>query len=360
MNSRRSFIKTTALGSAAFYLPITCLKPEEKLGIALVGLGSYSTHQLAPALQLTSYCELRGLVTGSPEKIPQFKEKYGIQDRHIYSYESFDEIAADDAIDIVYVVTPNALHRDFVIRAARAGKHVICEKPMEISSDRCMEMIKACEDAGVKLQIGYRCQYNPYHKEFMRLGQEEILGKVRVMEAGFSFFGVFSKNWRFTDASLSGGGPLMDIGIYAIQACRYGMGKEPLSVTAQKFKTYKDYLPDMEETITWQFEFEDQVVANCISSYAARNNFARVHTEKSRYEMGPCYGYETPTLIVDGEEMDFGEETMQTTQMDAFARNILDDTEVIADGMEGYRDMVIIESIYKAAETGEKISINLP
>lgn len=360
MTSRRDFIKNTALGIAPFYLPISSFKSEEKLGIALLGLGNYATNQLAPALQLTKFCELRGLVTGSPEKVPAFKEKYGVQDAHVYSYESFDEIADDDAIDIVYVVTPNALHRDFVIRAARAGKHVICEKPMEISSARCKEMIEACNTAGVKLQIGYRCQYNPYHKEFMRLGQEEVYGKPRVVEAGFSFFGVFSKNWRFTDASLSGGGPLMDIGIYALQACRYGLGKEPISVTAQKFKTYQDYLPDMEETITWQLEFEDQVVANCISSYAARNNFARVHTETSQYEMGPCYGYETPTLKVKGEEQDFGEENMQATQLDAYARNILDDTDVLADGMEGYRDMVIIESIYKAASGGEKVTIALP
>ena len=352
-------MQNTTLGMAALYLPNYSIAPTQKLGIALLGLGGYATNQLAPALELTRYCELRGIVTGSPEKVGDYKKKYGINDEHVYSYDTFDEIVDDDQIDIVYVVTPNALHRDFVIRAARAGKHVICEKPMEISSARCKEMIQACEEAGVKLQIGYRCQYNAYHQEFMRLGQEEIYGKVRVMESAFSFYGVHSSNWRFTDASLSGGGPLMDIGIYCIQACRYAFGKDPIAVTAQKFKTYKDLLPGMEETITWQFEFEDNIVANCTSSYAARNNFIRVHTEETSYELGPCFGYGTPTLMVKGEKQDLGEENMQATQMDAFARNILDNSKIIADGMEGYKDMVIIEAIYEAARSGQKIKIQL-
>ena len=332
-------------------------RKKKKLGVALLGLGNYATNRLAPALQATTHCELIGIVTGSPEKIPVWKEKYGISDDHVYSYDTFDSIKNDDAIDIVYVVTPNALHKEFVERAAAAGKHVICEKPMEISSQRCRDMIEACKKAGVLLQIGYRCKYDPYHQELIRLGREEVLGKIKLVESSFSFYGVHGDNWRFTDASLSGGGPLMDIGVYCIQGCRYATGLEPISVTAQTFKTIPDKMPGMEETISWQLEFPDQIMSNSTSSYVARNNQIRVSTEKGWYELSPAYGYATPHLFIQDDQKYFPEHIQQASQMDAFGLNIKDNTPVLADGEEGWKDMVIVESIYKAAQTGNKEKI---
>src|SRR6185503_7876054 len=141
-----------------------------KLGIALLGLGGYAGGQLAPALQSTERCYLAGIVTGTPSKISTWQSKYSIPDKNVYNYESFDSIKDNKDIDIVYVVTPNSLHKEFVIRAAQAGKHVICEKPMALSVEDCDAMIAACKKAGKMLSIGYRLHFEPYNLEMVRLG----------------------------------------------------------------------------------------------------------------------------------------------------------------------------------------------
>lgn len=142
---------------------------KDKLGIALVGLGSYSSGQLAPALQETQHCFLSGIVTGTPEKANKWKKKYGIPDKNVYDYSNFDEIRDNPDIDIIYVVLPNAMHREFVVRGAQAGKHVICEKPMAVTVEDCDEMIKACKNANRMLSIGYRLHFEPHNMEIMRL-----------------------------------------------------------------------------------------------------------------------------------------------------------------------------------------------
>ena len=166
--NRRDFMKTIAAAAAApvwsaFGAPRAVDRQERKLGFALVGLGSLSTYQLAPALQRTRYCRLAGIVTGTPAKAERWKAQYGIPDDCVYHYDTMGRMEHNDAIDVVYVVTPNALHARDTIAAARAGKHVLCEKPMEISLDRCEAMIEACRRAGRQLAIGYRCRFEPHH-----------------------------------------------------------------------------------------------------------------------------------------------------------------------------------------------------
>ena len=360
MITRRKFINNVALSSSAIILPDFIIGGErssKSLGVALLGLGYYAEHKLAPGLDQTKHCHLAGIVTGTPSKISNWKEKYNLEDPHIYSYENFEEIKNDKSIDIVYIVTPNALHHEYALKAAEAGKHVICEKPMEISAARCKEMVDACESAGVKLQIGYRCQYDPTHLRFMQLGHSKEFGEVKLIEAGFSFYGVDSSNWRFTDASLSGGGPLMDIGVYCIQACCYTMGLNPIKVTAQKFKSFPDKMPGMEESITWQFEFDNGAIASCTCSYVGRHDYIRVTAEKGWYEMQPAYSYDPPKLVINGEPFASSDHHQQATQMDAFALNIHNDTPVIANGEMGWRDMILVEAIYKAAKTGKVVDI---
>ena len=109
-------------------------KPKNKLGVALVGLGSYSSSELAPALLETKNCYLAGIVTGTPAKEKMWSEKYNIPQKNIYNYQNFDNVASNPDIDIVYVVLPVSMHKEYTIRAAKAGKHVISEKPMAISS----------------------------------------------------------------------------------------------------------------------------------------------------------------------------------------------------------------------------------
>src|SRR5882762_11497745 len=169
--SRRDFLRglgTAGLVAGFGLRPQHVFRENRKLGVALLGLGRYSTGQLGPALRETKLCYLAGVVTGHPEKGEKWAADYNLNKKNIYSYETFDRIADNKDIDIVYVVTPPALHPEFTIRAAKAGKHVISEKPMATSVADCDAMIAACQTAKVKLSIGYRLHFDPYLKELMR------------------------------------------------------------------------------------------------------------------------------------------------------------------------------------------------
>ncbi|NNE76833.1 MAG: Gfo/Idh/MocA family oxidoreductase, partial [Pricia sp.] len=190
---RRTFTKKAGIiaASTAFSPNVlwSATRPQkEKLGVALVGLGYYSTDLLAPALQMTQNCELKGIVTGSPEKIPVWQEKYGIPDKNVYNYENFDSIANNADIDVIYIVLPPSMHAEYTIRAAKTGKHVWCEKPMAPSVKECEAMIKACNDNKVKLAIGYRCQHDPNIRAYMKASKERPFGKVLMVTSAAGYF----------------------------------------------------------------------------------------------------------------------------------------------------------------------------
>ena len=234
--SRRHFVQGAAAATLATSLTgahaaSTGKKPGKKLGVALCGLGNLSTNQIAPALLKTEHCRLAGVVTGSSGKGEEWRKKYSLPARSVYTYDSMHRMADNDDIDIVYVVTPNALHLEHTLAAAKAGKHVFCEKPLEISVERCQQMIDACKAAGRMLGTAYRCRFELHHQECIRIAREQELGAVRIVEAGFGIEVGRPDQWRLNHA-LSGGGALMDVGIYALQATRYLTGEEPTLVTA--------------------------------------------------------------------------------------------------------------------------------
>lgn len=354
--TRRDFLKVSGIG-----LGISAFAPdaigsesrvwneEERLGIAFVGLGYYAEHKLAPGVTASKYLKVAGIVTGTPEKEQKWMDKYGIPRPNVYNYDNFDSIADNKDIDIVYVVLPNSMHADFVIRAAKAGKHVICEKPFDIYAAKAKKAIDVCRKEGVLLQIGYRCQYDPYHMELMRLAKEKPFGAIKEIRSSFSFFGVKGDNWRYTNRSLAGGGPLMDVGIYCIQAARYASGEEPEAVRAGTYNTYKDLMDGMEETVAFTMEFPSGAIANISSSYASRGNFIDIIAENGKYGLGPAFGYNGAQGYIGQETFSFEVGNQQAQQMDAFARNILDGTPVKASGAEGLQDMLIVEAIYKSA-----------
>ena len=255
--SRRSFAKQLSKGAGAAalasHLPLACAMghttEKKKLGVALVGLGSYSTYQLAPALQDTEHCYLAGIVTGTPEKEKVWARKYNIPEKNVFNYSNFDRIKENNDIDIVYVVLPNSMHAEFSVRAARAGKHVICEKPMAISVAECDEIIDACKQAGVKLGMGYRLHSEPYTKAVKRFVREKTFGDVLYVSADAAYRSTSNpEQWRL-NRKLSGGGALVNMGVYAIQSAIYATGQNPISVSAQEFSTRPEYFKDTDETI---------------------------------------------------------------------------------------------------------------
>lgn len=358
---RRNFIKQAGIIAASTaFVPnvLFCAnRPQKaKLGIALVGLGYYSTDLLAPALQLTKHCELKGIVTGSPEKIPAWKEKYGITDQNIYNYQNFDKIADNPDIDVVYVVLPPSMHAEYTIRAARAGKHVWCEKPMAPSVTECEVMIKACNDNKVKLSIGYRCQHDPNIQAYMKVAKEQPFGKVRMVTSAAGYFDGRTTHWKQKKAM--GGGVMGDMGVYAIQGARLATGEEPISVLAQTFTTRPKVYHEVEESAMFQLEFPSGARAACHTSYGMQMNYLKVTYEKGSLQMEPhsSYGGNNGSMS-DGTVINFPLENQQAKQMDDDALALMNGADLIVPGEEGLRDIRVVEAIYKSAAQNCQVKI---
>lgn len=362
--SRREFISKMGIGTAVLssipsvntLAEMQTFNEDKKLGIALVGLGSYSEFQLAPALKEAKNCYLAGIVTGTPEKAERWKKQFNIPDKNIYDYKTFDRIADNKAIDIIYVVLPNSMHHEFVIRAAKAGKHVICEKPLGLSSKECIEMIDACKKANVKLFVGYRLHFEPYHLEATRVGQKQVYGKVKIVESTFGFKIGDPTQWRLKKA-LAGGGAMMDLGIYCIQAARYVTGEEPIAVTAQEYKTDHVKFKEVDETITWQMEFPSGAVAHSMTTYASPSERLFISAEDGWLELSPAFAYGPIKGKTKDGELNFPHTRHQTLQLQDFAACILENRESPVNGEEGLKDLKIIEAIYKSIRTGGKVNI---
>jgi predicted dehydrogenase len=323
------------------------------LGVALVGLGKYATEQLAPALNETLYCHLAGVVTGTPDKADKWWKKYNIPGKNIYNYSNFDEIKDNKDIDIVYVVLPNAMHREYVIRAAQAGKHVICEKPMALTVEDCDAMIEACKKAGRMLSIGYRLYFEPHNCKMMQLGQKKEFGEVKKIIAQHGLDEV--SGWRLNKA-LAGGGPLMDVGIYCVQGVRYVTGLEPVAIRAAE-GTKRDLkkFSEVEESLTWQMELSNGMVAECKSSYSEALDLLRAETAQGWFEITPAYAYKGIKGETHEGKMKFPQVYQQAKQMDDFALAILHNRPTPVPGELGRKDVKILQAIYEAMRTGNRV-----
>jgi len=345
----------------------------KKLNIALCGLGNYAG-MLAEGLTNSQYCRLAGIVTGHPEKARQWQKDYSIETNSIYNYENFDSIQHNPSIDLVYVVLPNGMHKEFVIRAAKAGKHVITEKPMATSVKDCLEMIEACNKYNVQLAVGYRLHFEPYHLEIKRLGQEKVFGQVRFIEGSLGYktydtnlpsdpkFNRFAPSeWRLCK-SKSGGGPLMDLGIYCIQSSRYVLGEEPISVTAQ-FGTINNSVrfAEVEESISWQLRFPSGAIANGTTSYGFNVDRFFASADDGFFELSPGLSYGPFQGKTSKGDLVFPTINQQSTQLDEIGKLILQNKPLPKHitGEEGIKDIRIIEAIYKSASTGKEIQIFL-
>jgi predicted dehydrogenase len=363
-HTRREFIKTAGLAAAGVSLagplasPVRAAGPDRKIGFALAGLGNLSTHQIAPALQKTQYCRLTGIVTGHPAKAEQWKAQYNIPNKNIYNYDTMTRMADNPDIDVVYVVTPNALHAEHTIKAAKAGKHVFCEKPMEVSVEKCRQMIDACQQAGRLLGVAYRLHFEPNNLECVRLAREKVFGDLKIIEAGFGFPMGDPTQWRLNRA-LAGGGPLVDVGIYALQATRYLTGEEPAQVSAMTTVTDPVKFKEVEESIVWQTKFPSGIVAHCAATYGARGMASfTAHAANGWFKLDPAFYYSgIRGLRSDKQEINFPAIDQFAAEMDDFAQCILNHQPTRVPGEEGLRDVKIMTAIYEAARTGKTVSL---
>jgi predicted dehydrogenase len=360
--SRRDFVRMAALSAAGVPLlrPLAAQSaPRAKpLGVALVGLGSLSTNQIAPALQKTTNCKLAAVVTGTPAKAATWKAKYGIPDRSVYSYANMERMADNPDIDIVYVVTPNALHAEHTIKAAKAGKHVFCEKPMEVTSEKCQQMIAACKAAGRQLGIAYRCRFEPHHLEIERIAREKEMGDVRLIEAGFGFRIGDPKQWRLNHA-LAGGGALMDVGIYALQAAEMLAGAYPIAVSAMESKTDPVKFKEVDETMTFELRFPGDIIAYCSTTYRVNGvNRATAFADRGSFGVSPAFNYDgIRAFRSDRKEITYPSVDQFATEMDDFANCIITGKPTRVPGEMGLRDVRTMLAIYEAARTGRTVKM---
>lgn len=365
--SRRSFIKKMGVGTSAASLLVlpsamgynaTAPYQGKKLNIALVGLGRYAGY-LAEGIAVSQYCKVAGIVTGTPSKAEDWKKRYSIPEGNIYNYQNFDKIAKNKSIDLVYVVLPNSMHKEFTIRAAKAGKHVIVEKPMALNATDCQEMIDVCNKAKVQLAVGYRLHYEPYNMEMKRLGQEKVFGQVRIVEASLGYNSGTPGEWRLKKA-LSGGGPLMNLGVYCIQFSRYVLGEEPVSVTAQLGPVNNNQLfSEVEESITWQLKFPSGALATSSSTYNCGIDRVFAAAENGFFELSPAISYGPFRGRTSRGELNFPEINQQATQCDEIAKVLLANKKLPSHitGEEGWKDMKVIDAAYKAARNGSRVLI---
>lgn len=353
-------MKTAMIAAAAPFAGANALgqSTSKKLGVALCGLGSLSTHQIAPALQKTQHCRLAGIVTGDPEKGKKWREQYNLPERSVYSYDTMERMADNPDIDIVYVVTPNALHLDHATKAAKAGKHVFCEKPIEISVERAQKMIDVCKQADRKLGVAYRCQFEPHHLECMRIAREKELGEIKIIEGAFGFRARGADQWRLKK-DLSGGGALMDVGIYVLQATRYLTGEEPVSVSAIETKTDPVMFKEVDESMAWTATFPSGIIAYCATTFSAGpiGRF-RAITDRGWFGMDPAFNYGgLKGERSDGKALQFPQVDQFATELDAFAQSIIENKPIKASGEEGLQDVKILTAIYESARTGKAVKI---
>jgi glucose-fructose oxidoreductase len=359
---RRKFFSHTAAGLAGLavannsFANIIIPQKKNKLGVALVGLGYYSTDLLAPALQLTKNCHLTGIVSGTPTKVEAWKEKYKIDDKNVYSYENFDTVANNPDIDVIYVVLPPSMHAEYTIRAAKAGKHVWCEKPMAPSVSDCKNMIEACNKNKVKLSIGYRLQHEPNTRKIIQFRKDLTYGKVLSATAEAGYFDPRTDHWK--QKKSMGGGVMGDMGVYPLNAVRYSTGLEPIAVTATASTTRPEIYKEVEETMHFELEFPGGVTAVCDASFGKNMNTLEVKAAKGWYKLSPFQAYNGINGITsDGVKLDASIPNQQAKQMDDDALAILNNTAVMVPGEEGLRDITVVEAIYRSVAAKGKVKV---
>jgi predicted dehydrogenase len=336
--------------------------PGKKVGWAIVGLGNLAIHQILPAFAQCDKSKVVALVSGHPDKANKLALRYGVSPSRIYNYQNYDSIRDNPEVDVIYIVLPNGMHAEYTIRGHQAGKHVLSEKPMANTPAECQAMIDAARKANRKLMVAYRCRYEPFNQEMIRLARQQELGPVKIIltDAGFNIGD--PAQWRLKK-DLAGGGSLRDIGIYALQAARYISGEEPVEVNAMLYSTPGDpRFKEVEESINFQLRFPSGILANCTSSYgcAYRSHF-RALARDGYFELDPAMSYTGLRLRLNRgnglEERLLPERDHFAAEMEHMSECVLENKEPLTPGEEGLRDLKIMMAIYEAAGSGRTVKL---
>ncbi|MEH2213416.1 Gfo/Idh/MocA family protein [Nostoc sp.] len=350
--------------------PPTALPPERRLGFAIVGLGRLSLEEIMPAFAECKLAKPTALVSGDAAKANLVAQQYGIKPQNVYNYQNYDNLRNNPDVDVIYIVLPNSMHREYTVRGAKAGKHILCEKPMATTVEDAQQMIDACKQADRKLMIAYRCQYEPHHRAMIQMIRSKELGTVKVIQAdnGQNQGGDLN-HWRLKRA-LAGGGSLPDVGIYCLNATRYLTGEEPIAISAQIFSTPGDpRFKEVEESVTFQLRFPSGILGICSTSYGFHEGRRfRVFGSDAWGQLDPAFSYSGLRMMVSRKsptysmaenisEVRIGEKNQFALEIDHMADCVIQNKQPHTPGEEGLQDQKLIALIYEAAQTGKTIAL---
>jgi predicted dehydrogenase len=336
--------------------------PGKKMGWAIVGLGNLSINEILPAFAKCEKSKPVALVSGHPDKANKLAARYGVNPKNIYNYQNYDSIKDNPEVDIIYIVLPNSMHAEYTIRGFQAGKNVLTEKPMACTPADCQKMIDAGRQANKKLMVAYRCRYEPYNREAIRIAHSGELGPTQVILADAGWNATNPDQWRLKK-DLAGGGSLMDIGIYALNASRYLSGEEPTEVNAMIFNAPGDpRFKEVEETVNFQLRFPSGAIANCTSSYGYfSTSHYRVIGTQGWLEMDPATWYTGLRMRVGSKsgiiEKELPIRDHFAMEMDHMSQCVMENKEPLTPGEEGLRDITLMMAIYESAKTGKTVKV---
>ncbi len=372
--TRRTFLSRVGKGVAATSLSAGLFKsaaaqlrvpdpPGKKLGFAIVGLGSLSIYQILPAFAKCDHARPVAFVTGHPDKAAKLGPRYGVDPKNFYSYENYDSIRDNPAVDVIYIVLPNSMHAEYTIRGLKAGKHVLCEKPMATSVADCEAMIAAARQANKKLMVAYRCHYEPFNQEMKRIAAAKEFGTVKSIVGDNGFNIGDPSQWRLKKA-LSGGGSLFDIGIYGLNAARFISGEEPTEVNGLTYTTPNDpRFTEVEETTHYQLRFPSGAMANFTTSYGYNpQGRIRFIADKGWFELEPSMNYTGLRMRVhrDNEtnEITLPQVDHFAAEMEHMADCVTNNKDPQTPGEEGLKDIKYMMAIYESAKAGHPIKVS--
>lgn len=339
---------------------------DQRVGFALVGLGKLTLEELLPAFGQCKHAKLAALVSGDADKMDKIARQYGVQPSSCYSYDTYDQLRDNPEVEVIYIVLPNSMHAEFTIRGAQAGKHILCEKPMATSVQECEDMIAACREAGKKLMIAYRIQYEPLNRMAQQLVRDKTYGAPKLIQMMNCQNQAPDRQWRH-QRKLAGGGSLPDVGLYCLNTTRFLLGEEPTEVSAQIFSTPgDDRFAEVEENVTFTLRFPSGVLAQCATGYGSFNNKSyAVHAETGTIKMDPAFPYrglEQERVHAPGgqqltEKPSNPHKDQFALEMDHMAQCVRQNKTPYTPGEEGLQDQRIMEAIYLSAKENRPVKL---
>lgn len=333
-------------------------KSRKKIRYAVVGIGHITQMAVLPAFATAENSELVAIVSSDPKKREELSKKYGVD--RVGSYDELENCLA--GVDAAYIAVPNHLHREYGVRAANAGVHVLCEKPMAVSEHECEEMISAAEKSGVKLMIAYRLHFEEGNLQAAELANNGTIGNARFFSSEFAQQ-VAEDNIRVSEDTAHGGGPVYDMGVYCINATRYLFRAEPTEVTAFVVNSRDPRFKKTEEMVSVVMRFPQERLAAFTCSFgAAAISRYTVVGEKGWLMLDPAYEYAKGIkhhLHLDEKisEREFPKRDQFAAELIYFSNCILENREPEPSGLEGLADVRIVESIYQSIKSGSMVRV---